>query len=407
MMNIPVRVACIIGVLMACALLTTVAGTNFAVLLMLLVTPFVWMNQRPPKLDQQQVMFLMFIAIFCFWDVLTNLVAGHGFIASLVEDIHNLRTFGFILILWFTFANEVVARTTLWALLGAVVLLAGLNLSLTAVGYLHSGEYFMPSISHLYGQIIVGCFFVFAQMLLNQSQFSWRLLILMLILLMSLMFASHRRTGYVLLAGGLLVWSLLNKDKLFGKYRRWFLGAVMVAVAVALTSQVVQERMLLVMTEVHQFQAQTPQERTAMPTSVGIRLQYYLSVWDLISHSNLWLGVGSISFPELFWEVNEKMGGTEKSMYSNPHNEYLYILATKGVVGLALYLGIFAQACRLAWVKTDDVQRVSLLVFVFLFLLSITSNSMMIDMEEGHFMMMIFLIFLAPRNLTLDVKRDQ
>ena len=144
-----------------------------------------------------------------------------------------------------------------------------------------------------------------------------------------------------------------------------------------------------------------------MPTSVGIRLQYYLSVWDLISQSNPWVGVGSISFPELFWEVNEKVGGTEKTMYSNPHNEYLYILATKGVIGLALYLGIFVQACRVAWRKTDDVQRMNLLVFVFLFLLSITSNSMMIDMEEGHFTLLILLVFLAPHSLGLDGSKTE
>lgn len=405
MTNTSVRVACTLGVLIACALLTTVAGTNFAVLFMLLTTPIVWLNNRPEKPDQQQLTFLILIAAFCLWDILTNLLAGHGLKASLVEDVHHVRTFGFILVLWVLFAHEVVARTTLWALLATSVFIAGLNLALTVVGRLPSGEYFMPSISHLYGQILVGCFFVFAQMLLNKPQLSWRLLVPMLILLTSLIFASHRRTGYVLLAGGLLVWTMLNKDKLFGKYRRWFLGAVAIAVVVALSSPVLQERMLLVVSEIQQFQAQTPQERTAMPTSVGIRLQYYLTVWDLISQSNPWVGVGSISFPELFWEVNEKVGGTEKTMYSNPHNEYLYILATKGVVGLVLYLGIFVQACRVAWRKTDDVQRMSLLVFVFLFLLSITSNSMMIDMEEGHFMMLILLVFLAPPSLHMMAQK--
>ena len=95
------------------------------------------------------------------------------------------------------------------------------------------------------------------------------------------------------------------------------------------------------------------------------------------------------------------MGGQEKTMFSNPHNEYLYTLATKGVVGIALYLAIFAQACRMAWRKKDEVQRIGLVVFVFLFMLSITTNSMMIDMEEGHFTMLALLIFLAPNKLNL------
>ena len=51
----------------------------------------------------------------------------------------------------------------------------------------------------------------------------------------------------------------------------------------------------------------------------------------------------------------------------------------------------------MAW-KKDELQRKGLLMFVFLFMLSITTNSMMIDMEEGHFTM---LIFLAPKSLDL------
>ena len=78
------------------------------------------------------------------------------------------------------------------------------------------------------------------------------------------------------------------------------------------------------------------------------------------------------------------------------------MLATKGVVGLVLYLAIFAQACRVAWHKTDEVQRVGLVMFLFLFLLSITTNSMMIDMEEGHFTLLMLLVFLAPQSLGLD-----
>jgi O-antigen ligase len=169
----------------------------------------------------------------------------------------------------------------------------------------------------------------------------------------------------------------------------------------ALASTIVPRRLTQVAFEVHQFLAQTPGERTVTETSVGIRLQYYVSVWELIKQSNAWLGVGGIKFPELFWQVNHKMGGAEKAIFINPHNEYLYTLATKGVVGLALYLAIFGQACRMALGKTDIVQRVGLLTFIFLFMLSITTNSMMIDMVEGHFTMLILLIFLAPKSLDL------
>jgi O-antigen ligase len=131
---------------------------------------------------------------------------------------------------------------------------------------------------------------------------------------------------------------------------------------------------------------------------VGLRLQFYASIWGVIKAHWL-LGVGSLQFAEVFQQVNLAMGTTEPQRFTNPHNEYLFMLATKGVVGLALYVGIFVQACRLAFIKTSDVQRIGLIMFVYLFMVSIFMNSMMVDMEEGHFAMLILLIFLAPNSL--------
>ena len=57
--------------------------------------------------------------------------------------------------------------------------------------------------------------------------------------------------------------------------------------------------------------------------------------------------------------------------------------------------------------KDDEVQRIALLMFVCVFMLSITFNSMVIDMEEGHFMMLILLIFLAPKVLHLTSEASE
>jgi hypothetical protein len=40
-------------------------------------------------------------------------------------------------------------------------------------------------------------------------------------------------------------------------------------------------------------------------------------------------------------------------------------------------------------------------MFVFLFMLSITANSMVIDMVPGHLALLVLLIFLAPKSLNL------
>jgi O-antigen ligase len=379
------------------------------VLLLLLTVPWAWMKfQMEGHVQRQTMQMWGLILALCIWSVLSNAVAGYDAKDLVKALLHDMRTFAFIVLLWPVFANPQVSRTALGALLGSAVALATANLVLTVGGYVQPGQYFWPTAPHLYGQILVGFFFLLAQMLLVRPNLSWRVILPMALLLMSLFFASERRTGYLQLAAGFVVWTVLNHKRLLvGKYKWWFILGALAAFVAALASPIVQRRMAQVVFEVQQFLAQTPEERTARETAVGIRLQYYVSVWDLIKQSNIWLGVGSINFPELFWQVNQKMGGTEKTLFSNPHNEYLYTLATKGVVGLVLYLAIFGQACRMAWGKTDNVQRVGLLMFVFLFMLSITTNSMMIDMEEGHFTMLTLLIFLAPKSLGLISLKSQ
>jgi len=168
----------------------------------------------------------------------------------------------------------------------------------------------------------------------------------------------------------------------------------------------------LAVAEFNQYLAMTPQERaTSTLGSVSIRMQYAATIWEAIRQSNWWIGVGSIDLPSAYQVAAKQFGVSQQAWgtynWSNPHNEYLHTLATKGVIGLVLYLAIFAQACRVAWRKTDEVQRIGLAMFVFLFMLSITTNSMMIDMEEGHFTLLIVLVFLAPKSLGLDGSKTE
>jgi O-antigen ligase len=143
----------------------------------------------------------------------------------------------------------------------------------------------------------------------------------------------------------------------------------------------------------------SPQQRSQLETSVGLRLQYFVSSWSIVQ-DHFWTGMGSLNFKQLFWEVNRDMGATNPKVFApNPHNEYLYMWTTKGLVGLLLYLGIFVQACRLAARRSEAWQRHGLWMFVCLFLTSILFNSMSIDMVEGHFMMLVLLIFLAPARI--------
>lgn len=397
----------------------SVAMTNLAVLGLLLTAPIAWLefNNSKQTIDRDAKVFLGLVFAICVWDVLTNMAAGHTAGASLKALLHDMRTFGFVIILWAVFVNPSVARAGLGGLLGGILFLATTNLVLTLMGYVPKGDYFttwllpqthLSHLSHMYGQALVGLVFVLAQAWLIKPRLSWRVALPALLLLASLFMASSRRTGWLLLAAGAVVWLLLNVNRLqLGKYKWWLIAAVIACIALVGSSEVVSKRMAEVVFELRQYMGMTAQERSAAVFgSVSIRLQYAATAWEAIKQSNVWLGVGSIGFPQAYQAAASSMQVTPQSWatynWGNPHNEYLYMLATKGGIGLLLYVAVFAQACRVAWQKTDEVQRVGLITFVFLFMVSITTNSMMIDMEEGHLTMLTLLVFLAPKKLYLS-----
>ena len=414
MTKLHVRFALVFVVIFAMALFTSVAATNLAVLGLVSIAPFAWREFRRTQetMESAAKVFLSLIVAICAWDLFTNLYAGFDLISTLKALLHDMRTLGFVLVLWAVFANPYVARVAFWAICASVLALASVNLFATLAGRVPQGEYFttgfmhMSHLSHMYGQALVGLIFVLAQMWLVRPSLSWRVAMPIALLVLSLLLASERRTGWLMLAAGLGVWALLNARRLLaGKYKWWLLLALVAAFGVVASSGVVHRRMALAMIEFNQYLSMTPQERATVTGAVSIRLQFASTMIELVTKSNWWIGVGSLGFTDAFHAAAARMGVTPEAgatyNWGNPHNEYLFMLATKGVLGLMLYLAIFAQACRVAWGKLDEIQRIGLVMFVFLFMMSITSNSMMIDMEEGHFTMLILLIFLAPKSLDL------
>jgi hypothetical protein len=392
---------------LASSMLTSVAGINICVLLLLLVTPWFWKGFRfEPEQKSQALQFLSLIVAICVWDVVTNLVAGATFTRALWALQHDLRTFAFVLLLWPVFAVERVARFALWALVWAFAAVAGVNWIATVAGVVPTGKYLWPTMHHLHGQMSVGCVFLLAQLMLTRNRLSWHGLIPMAMLLGGMLLANERRAGFLLLVAGLPLWIFLNRKRFsVGHYRWWMIGGGFALLVILANSSIVQTRLMIVWEEVTQYLQRSPLDRANDFSSVGLRLQFYASILEIIKAHWL-LGVGSLQFAEVFQQVNLTMGTTEPQRFTNPHNEYLFMLATKGVVGFILYIAIFIQACRMALLKPSEVQRVGVIMFVYLFMVSIFMNSMMVDMEEGHFTMLVLLIFLAPSSLELLQRKN-
>ena len=388
-------------VLLCIALLTSTALTNICMLLLALLSFWAWSRYQWPDGEWAlaKPLFIL-IGLFCLWDLGANLLGGNSLSDSL-QALRHVRKFFFVLLLWPLFASPRVARHALLSLGATVSLLAAANLVWTLV--LHHPESMTSFMSNLHGQILVGMVLLLVHAALVRRYQPWLLVALALVLLASLFFAAHRRTGYVLLAVGSVFMMLLLWKSQTGRRRQVYLLAGVAVLAALLLlaglSATLQQRVDLFFTEYHQFFEMSPQQRSQLETSVGLRLQYFVSSWSIVQ-DHFWTGMGSLNFKQLFWEVNRDMGATNPKVFApNPHDEYLYMWTTKGLVGLLLYLGIFVQACRLAARRSEAWQRHGLWMFVCLFLTSILFNSMSIDMVEGHFMMLVLLIFLAPARI--------
>jgi O-antigen ligase len=396
------RLTSALVVLLCITLLTSTALTNICMALLVPLSLWVWSRYRWPDGEWAlaRPLFIL-IVLFCLWDLGANLLGGNSLIESL-QALRRVRKFFFVLLLWPLFASPKVARHALFSLGATVSVLAFANLVWTRV--LHHSEYMTSFMPNLHGQILVGMVLLLAHLVIERRYRPWLLgALALLLLLASLFFASERRTGYVLLVAGGVLMLCLHWQRQTGRRRLWALSAGLAVLAslllLASLSATVQQRVALFFAEYQQFFQMAPQQRSQLETSVGLRLQYFVSSWVIVQ-DHFWTGVGSLNFKSLFWEVNRSMGATNPQVFPpNPHNEYLYMWATKGLIGLLLYLGIFVQACRMAAQRAESWQRHGLWLFVCLFLTSILFNSMSINMVEGHFMMLVLLIFLAPARI--------
>lgn len=124
------KLAMLFTVMLGMSVFASIALTNLAVLGLLLLAPFAWRYflQTHASIDAEIKFFWILIFGLCAWDVSTNLMAGASVGASLKALVHDMRTFGFVIVLWALFANALIARLAFWTVFATVLVLASINL---------------------------------------------------------------------------------------------------------------------------------------------------------------------------------------------------------------------------------------------------------------------------------------
>lgn len=105
--------------------------------------------------------------------------------------------------------------------------------------------------------------------------------------------------------------------------------------------------------------------KEAVNTSVGLRINFYINSWRIFSENSL-LGVGAGDFTSEYTKTNNKYSPEWDTTF-NPHNQYLFVLTTTGLLGGAIMLFVYIPPA--VWKKRKDEYsnpRVALLLFISL-----------------------------------------
>lgn len=356
-----------------------------------------WFRWRPFALLRHPIS----LAVFAFitWAFVRELADGQpiGRAASVVDQ---FRTFGFIL-LWAPLLHPPLHRRVVIYVIGAgLVLFSVIALSALAVTgnpfHVHNFDptsmgpallqpayaLFVKRSADLGGPILVAAVFGAAQMAWDVPRRRWLLSALAMLGALALLYAIGRRTSHVAFAMCALLIVLMNIRRP-AAVAVSLVGVAMVVIGLLAASPVANTGLRQVVAEAQAYQATTPEQRAQLFTSTGLRLQYW-SVAARVAMESPLVGSGLASFPDQYQAQATALSG-DAQRQTNPHNEYLYIFCTLGVIGLLLYLGLQAAVLHNAMRLRNDTQRKVLCLYMTAALTSLLFNSMVVDMIPGHF----------------------
>ena len=122
-------------------------------------------------------------------------------------------------------------------------------------------------------------------------------------------------------------------------------------------------------------------------TSVGHRIIFINNTLDIIK-SAPFIGVGTGDFPTEYDKVNLVNSPAVKSTVQ-PHNQYLYIQAQLGLLGLTCFFWIFYVQFRIAAASENLFTHNVGIALPFLFLIIMLSDTYLL----GHFTSNLFILF--------------
>ena len=121
-----------------------------------------------------------------------------------------------------------------------------------------------------------------------------------------------------------------------------------------------------------------------------------------------WLGVGTGDFAEEYEKINQQYSPA-LSTTDNPHNQYIFVTAQLGVVGLLALLGLFGVYFREAFRTNDGWQRIRFAVPMFFMTIMLSESYLDISGTGFLFSLLSAILFkqggIDPGTVVMDEKR--
>ena len=345
---------------------TALANVGFVVFLLLFASVCASSQRRHLDTENFPMGVAYAIGLYIGWQVV-GLSYTDAPMSYALKNIFSERKICYILPLALIFSDEAAKRKFLAAFMATSVV--GLAVSFAVINqYLHVHLRLNPYAvfrSHAtQGMVFAICVFLALWFGFRQKMPGWRWVFYGLAgaFFLNLATVTPGRSGYVVFLV-LTVW-------VFSMWRGFKGVAIGVVVASVLgagafyASSSVRSRVMEGVSEVRSY------ETSPTETSLGRRMVQYETTWGMIKESPVF-GVGTGGYKKHFSAIAEqKYTGWRAAPFDDPHNQYLFVLAENGVIGLLTFLGLLgmllkyclksgsiygkmAAGCVLAWSATS------------------------------------------------------
>lgn len=156
--------------------------------------------------------------------------------------------------------------------------------------------------------------------------------------LFNIFFIGTARSGYLVVpvAATFAVSSIYGLKKI-----PYIVGAIAAVLMIfALSSTTLQDRIKQAIEEKANYQTSNDE------TSIGIRVIFYQNTIELIKNKP-WFGYGTSSFKSVYSAITSaKYQGWRAGITADPHNQYLFVWAENGLIGLILFLTYIITGIR-------------------------------------------------------------